>query len=49
MESMVRKIRNFIVKIKIQEFEEVRRGVGGTLVRLVCDFHFHVTSSLGKI
>ena len=38
MESVVRKIRNFIVKIKIQEFEEIRRGtrgVGDTLV-LVC-------------
>ena len=32
MESVVRKIRNFIVKIKIQEFEEIRRGVGDTLV-----------------
>ena len=34
MESVVRKIRNFIVKIKIQEFEEIRRGVGDTLVTL---------------
>ena len=35
MESVVRKIRNFIVKIKIQEFEleEIRRGVGDTLVQ----------------